>query len=270
VKLTVGFSPCPNDTFIFDALIHHKIDTEGYEFTPILDDVEKLNQRAFRSELDITKTSYHAYIFLRDHYALLNSGSALGSHCGPLLIAKNPMDPEHLSEARIGIPGKYTTANLLLQLFLKKKLRCREYVFSDIENALLKDEIDAGVIIHESRFTFASKGLIQIQDLGEFWETHTHTPIPLGGIVMKKSLGPAEIAACDRILRRSVQFAMDHPDSSRDYVRRHAQELDDAVIQSHIALYVNPYTLDLGEAGKTAVDRLLREADEIIRAPQIS
>ncbi len=263
MKLTVGFSTCPNDTFIFDALVHRKVDTGGLEFIPVLEDVETLNRRALAGELDITKISYHAYTYVRDRYALLNSGSALGNKCGPLLIAKNKIAPETLEDLRIGIPGKYTTANLLLQLYLKRKLHCREFVFSEIEDALLENEIDAGVIIHENRFTYRSKGLIKIEDLGEFWESKTRLPIPLGGIVIKKELGQDALKAFDGILKRSVQFAFDHPASSKDYVKHHAQAMEDAIIQSHIELYVNAYTLDLGETGRAAVERLLEEAGAV-------
>jgi 1,4-dihydroxy-6-naphthoate synthase len=270
MKLTVGFSTCPNDTFIFDALIHRKIDTEGLEFEPVLEDVEKLNLRALNGELDVTKVSYHAYFYLREKYALLNAGSALGNNCGPLLIARNPIDPSALSESRIGIPGKFTTANLLLQLYLGKNMNCREMIFSDIEGALLSKTIDAGVIIHESRFTYGSLGLAKIQDLGEFWESRTHLPIPLGGILIKKNLGEGMIAKFDNILKRSIQFAFDFPDSSKQYVKTYAQKLDDEVIQNHIDLYVNSFTLDLGVTGQRAVHRFIAEADKVLAGSQIA
>lgn len=263
-KLSIGYSTCPNDTFIFDAMVHGKIDTEGLEFEPALEDVEKLNTRAFKGELDITKISYHAWVYLQQSYSLLNSGSALGNNCGPLLICKHEIDPLQLSPEKIGIPGKFTTANLLLQLYLGKRLNAKEYLFSEIESALLNDEIDAGVIIHESRFTYEQKGLKKIQDLGEYWETKTGLPIPLGGIAAKKELGSELKEKIDRVLKRSVQYAFDHPDSSREYVRKHAQEMNEEVIHEHISLYVNAYTLELGENGKKAVFRLLSAAGQVL------
>lgn len=262
--LSIGYSTCPNDTFIFDAMIHGKIDTEDIRFEPVLEDVENLNQRAFREVLDISKISYHAYVYLQTKYALLNSGSALGHNCGPLLICKNNVNISEVPPTRIGIPGKYTTANLLLQLFLKKKIDARAFLFSEIETALLKEEIDAGVIIHENRFTFEAKGLRKIQDLGEFWESKTRLPIPLGGIVIKKKLGEEFLKKMNRILKRSVQFAFDNPESSRDYVKKHAQEMNESVMQNHIQLYVNAYTLDLGETGKKAVERLITASNDLL------
>ncbi|KAB2879361.1 1,4-dihydroxy-6-naphthoate synthase [bacterium] len=262
--LTVGYSTCPNDTFIFDAMIHGKIDTEDLRFEPELADVENLNMRAFKQELDISKLSYHAYLFLRDQYALLNSGSALGRNCGPLLISKKVVNIKNLTPAHIGIPGKYTTANLLLQLYLRKKIDAKIFLFSDIETALINGEIEAGVIIHENRFTYEAKGLKRIQDLGEFWESQTKLPIPLGGIVVKKQFSVDLQQKIDRILKRSVQFAFDNPESSREYVRKHAQEMSDDVMLSHIALYVNNYTLDLGKTGHTAVERLLTVSSDIL------
>jgi 1,4-dihydroxy-6-naphthoate synthase len=262
-SFTLGYSTCPNDTFIFDAMVHHKIDTEGLEFKPLLEDVEKLNHRAFLEELDITKLSYHAYFYLQDKYKLLSCGSALGNNCGPLVISKNKVDPHTLHPSEIGIPGRYTTANFLLQLYMGKKLEAKEYLFSDIESALLRDEIKAGVIIHETRFTYASKGLQKIQDLGEFWEGRTQMPIPLGGIVVRKDLGQKFQEKIERILKRSVQFALDHPESSRNYVTEHAQEMSDEVMRRHIELYVNSYTLELGNTGRAAVDRMLNEAQRL-------
>lgn len=262
-KLSIGYSTCPNDTFIFDAMVHGKINTEGLSFEPVLEDVEKLNTRAFQEELDITKISYHTWVYLQKSYSLLNSGSALGNNCGPILISKYELNPLQLVPEKIGIPGKFTTANLLLQLFLGKRMNAKEFLFSDIETALLNEEIDAGVIIHESRFTYEHKGLKKIQDLGEYWEKTTGLPIPLGGIVVRKELGTDLKDTIDRILKRSVQYAFDHPGSSRDYVKKHAQEMSEDVMNSHIALYVNAHTLDLGEVGNKAVSRLMTAAAEL-------
>jgi len=185
MKLTLGFSPCPNDTFIFDAMVHGRIDTEGLEFDYFLADVEELNRKAFASEVDITKMSYHAYAYVADNYLILDSGSALGHKNGPLLISKRILQPSELAGARIAIPGKYTTANLLLSIAWPEALNKTEYLFSDIENALLNEEVDAGLIIHETRFTYYKKGLHKIADMGEYWEKLSGMPIPLGAIVIK-------------------------------------------------------------------------------------
>ena len=207
MKLTLGFSPCPNDTFIFDALIHHKIDTEGLEFEVIMEDVEALNQRAFNQELDVTKLSYHAFAFLVEKYALLNSGSALGNGVGPLLIAKNKNVENVINQSVIAIPGKYTTANFLFSLAYPEAKNKQEIVFHDIEAAILRGSVDAGVIIHENRFTYQERGFVKILDLGEFWESTTGLPIPLGGIVINRKF-PVEIQQkMDRVLQKSVRYA---------------------------------------------------------------
>src|SRR6201746_2394095 len=230
MKLTLGFSPCPNDTFIFDALIHHKIDTEGLEFEVFYDDVETLNQKAFRGELDITKLSYHAFAYVADKYVLLDSGSALGYGVGPMLICKGDEDElrKRLSEpdstVKIGIPGKYTTANFLLGLAFPNAKNKVELVFSDIENAVLEGRVDVGLIIHENRFTYQDKGLKKIIDLGDYWEQLTGLAIPLGGIVANRKL-PLDIQhKINRILRRSVEFAFENPKSGLEFIRSHAQE----------------------------------------------
>ena len=213
MKLTLGFSPCPNDTFIFDALIHHKIDTEGLEFEVFYDDVETLNQKAFRGDLDITKLSYHAFAYVADRYVLLDAGSALGFGVGPLLISKREMPVAELDNAKhkIGIPGKYTTANFLLGLALPNATNKQEMVFSEIEDALLDEKIDAGLIIHENRFTYQNKGLKKIIDLGDYWEKLIGCAIPLGGIVANRKL-PLDIQhKINRILKKSVEFAFANP-----------------------------------------------------------
>ena len=188
MNFTLGFSPCPNDCFIFDALVNKKIDTHGINFTLIMEDVEALNNRAFKADLDITKLSYHAFIYLTNTYNLLNSGSALGFNCGPLLIQDSRFKIQNFETAKIAIPGKYTTANFLLSLAYPKAKNKVELVFNDIENAVLTQKVDAGLIIHENRFTYQEKGLEKIIDLGEFWESLIQAPIPLGGIVVKKSI----------------------------------------------------------------------------------
>lgn len=262
MKLTLGYSPCPNDTFIFDAMVHHKIDTEGLEFEVQLGDVEQLNQKAFATELDITKLSYHAYAHLLDSYALLTSGSALGNNCGPLLIAKHTIPMEELVNKTIAIPGKYTTANFLLSLALPDAKNKQEMLFSKIEPAVLEATVDAGLIIHENRFTYQEKGLIKLIDLGEWWEQKTQLPIPLGGIVVKRQLPTDLQQKINRVLRRSIQFAFDQPEASLAYVQQHAQEMSTAVVQQHINLYVNDYSINLGTKGKAAVQHLFDKAIE--------
>lgn len=262
MKLSLGFSPCPNDTFIFDALVHQKIDTEGLEFDIILADVEELNQKAFAGQLDVTKLSYHAFAHLLHHYALLDAGSALGRNCGPLLIAKRPMTEAEVNAATIAIPGRYTTANFLLGLAYPAATDKREMLFSDIEQAVLRDEVEAGLIIHENRFTYQDKGLVKIQDLGEFWESSTGFPIPLGGIVVRRSLPLPVQEAVNRVVARSVAYAQAHPQATRPYVAAHAQEMDEAVMYAHIGLYVNDFTLHLGTEGRAAVGHLFHEAHQ--------
>ena len=192
MKLTLGFSPCPNDTFIFDALVHHKIDVEGLDFEVVLADVEELNKKAFKQELDITKMSYHAYGYLTDSYVLLDAGSALGEGCGPILVAHPDMKTLDLSTSKFAIPGKYTTANFLLSIAHPEMINKTEMLFSDIESAVLDRKVDAGLIIHENRFTYQEKGLVKLLDLGEYWEKETGKLIPLGGITIKRDL-PKEV-----------------------------------------------------------------------------
>jgi 1,4-dihydroxy-6-naphthoate synthase len=268
MKLTLGFSPCPNDTFIFDALIHHKIDTEGLDFEVFYDDVETLNQKAFRGELDITKLSYHAFAYIVDRYVLLDAGSALGFGVGPMLICKD--DPEQLysrlktqgSELKIGIPGKYTTANFLLGLAFPEATNKVELVFSDIENAVLEGRVDAGLIIHENRFTYQDKGLKKIIDLGDYWEKETGCAIPLGGIVANRNLPEDVQHKINRVLRKSVEFAFANPKSGIEFIRQHAQEMSEEVMYKHIELYVNKYSIDLGEEGRKAIQLMFDTALE--------
>lgn len=256
MKLTLGFSPCPNDTFIFDALVHNRIDTEGLTFELVMEDVEALNHRALRHELAVTKLSYHAFAYLVDAYALLESGSALGNGVGPLLIAKSQDAEKAINQSIIAIPGTYTTANFLFSLAYPKAQSKKEYVFHDIEGAVLRGDVAAGVIIHENRFTYQNHGLIKLMDLGEFWEQTTQKPIPLGGIVVRRDL-PLEVQQkMERVMRRSVQYAFADPNASYDFVAQHAQEMDETVRQKHIDLYVNHFTEGLGEEGRAAVTTL--------------
>lgn len=261
-KLTLGFSPCPNDTFIFDAMVHDKIETEGLEFEVVLGDVEELNDQAFQQKLDITKLSYHAMAFCLDHYQLLNAGSALGSGVGPLLIAKKELTEKEVNSAKIAIPGKFTTANFLLSLAYPQAQNKQEVLFSEIERMVLSGEVDAGLIIHENRFTYAQKGLKKIIDLGDFWESHSGSLIPLGGIVTRRSFDSELQQKIDRVLKRSILYAAAHPSASKNYVRMHAQEMDEGVTKQHIDLYVNQYSIDLGIEGRTAVETLFEKAIE--------
>jgi 1,4-dihydroxy-6-naphthoate synthase len=266
MKLTLGFSPCPNDTFIFDALIHHKIDTEGLDFDVIFDDVETLNQKAFRGELDITKLSFHAFAYVADNYVLLDAGSALGFGVGPMLISKREIAKSQISDLRsqirIGIPGKYTTANFLLSLAFPEATNKKEIIFSGIEDAVLNEEIDLGLIIHENRFTYQDKGLKKVIDLGEYWENLTGCAIPLGGIVIKREL-PVDIKhKVNRVIRKSIEFAFQNPKSGLEFIRKHAQEMSEEVMYKHIELYVNRYSIDLGTEGRKAVTLLFNTALE--------
>ncbi len=262
MNLSLGFSPCPNDCFIFDALIQKKIDSQGIDFTVVMEDVEALNNRAFKQELDITKLSYHAFIYLTKHYALLNSGSALGFNCGPLLVQSAKHKVENIDKAHIAIPGKYTTANFLLSLAYPNAKNKTELLFSDIENAVITHKVDAGLLIHENRFTYHKKGLMKIIDLGEFWESLINAPIPLGGIVVKRTIDLKLQKTIDSLIKQSVEFAFANPESCMAYVKQHAQEMDEEVMKKHIALYVNQFSVDLGEVGKNAVNILFKKAFE--------
>ncbi|OFX84433.1 MAG: 1,4-dihydroxy-6-naphthoate synthase [Bacteroidetes bacterium GWF2_33_16] len=259
-KISLGFSSCPNDTFIFDAMVHHKIDTEGLEFDIIMADVEELNKRALNQELDVTKISYHAFAYISDNYCLLDSGSALGKNNGPLLISKRKIYPDEINDLKIAIPGKHTTANLLFSVAYPRATNKTEYVFSKIEDVVLSDEVDAGLIIHENRFTYEKKGLRKIIDLGEYWENETHLPIPLGGIAVKRNLDSNIQLKINRILKSSVEFAFKNPKTGYLYIKKNAQELDEEVIYKHINLYVNNFSLDLGKEGREAIQVLYKKA----------
>jgi 1,4-dihydroxy-6-naphthoate synthase len=264
MKLSLGYSPCPNDCFIFDALIHKKIDTEGLEFNVLLEDVETLNRKALKGELDITKLSFHAFAYVMDTYILLRAGSALGFNCGPLLIQDSRIKSQkNRNEWKVAIPGKMTTANFLLSLAYPEITNKIEYVFSDIEDAVLRGEVDAGLIIHENRFTYEQKGLSKIRDLGEYWDSQIHAPIPLGGIVIKRSFDEPLQQKVNRLIRKSVEYAFAHPESSMPYVREHAQEMDEQVMKKHIALYVNDFSVDLQEQGVKAIHKMFDKAKEL-------
>jgi 1,4-dihydroxy-6-naphthoate synthase len=262
MRLTLGFSPCPNDCFMFDAMVHRRIDLDGLEFDVRLADIEALNMAAFAGEADVTKLSFHAYAYCADRYVLLDAGSALGRNCGPLLISKRPISKEEVAAGslRIAIPGHYTTARFLLGLAFPAARNTTEVLFSEIEGALLDGAYDAGLIIHENRFTYEARGLKKIIDLGEYWESETGAAIPLGGIVVRRSLPEDVRQRVNRVMRRSVEYAFAHRADSLPFVRAHAQEMSEDVMYRHIDLYVNDYSIDLGAEGKRAVEVLFTRA----------
>lgn len=261
--LSLGYSPCPNDTFIFYALVHGKIDTGDLKFNESLLDVETLNQKALKDELDITKVSYNAFGNLRDDYCLLRSGGALGRGCGPLVVASKECEMKDLKGKTIAIPGELTTAYLLLQLYDPDfKNNAQAMPFNEIIEAVKNGKVDAGLIIHESRFTYPSYGLKKIIDLGQWWEKETGLPIPLGCIIAKRSLGNELLDKVDMLVKESVKYAFSHRDEPMKYIKKHSQELDDSIVCEHINLYVNEYTIDIGDDGIKAVRKLLDMAEE--------
>ena len=262
MTLELAYSPCPNDTFIFDALVHGRVDREGLSFAPLLADVEELNHRAFGTAYPVTKLSYHALAHVQDRYRLLDAGSALGEGIGPLLIAGGQLTREQIVAGPIAIPGEYTTAAFLLRLAFPQARDLRPYVFSDIEPAIRAGEVAAGVIIHENRFTYAERGFALLLDLGGYWETTTRLPIPLGGIAVRRDLPVDLQERLGRVLRRSVEHALAHPADSATYVAAHAQEMSAEVQYRHIRTYVNDYSVSLGERGRRAVEVLLDTAAE--------
>lgn len=262
MKLTLGFSPCPNDTFIFEAMVHGRIDTEGTEFDWFLADVEELNHRAMEGSVDVTKMSFHAYALAASRYLLLDSGSALGHKNGPLVISRHKMYPDELNEVLIAIPGKYTTANLLFSIFWPGATRKREYLFSDIPEAVLSGETDAGLIIHETRFTYKAMGLKMVADTGEYWDRLTGMPLPLGGIVVSRGVDEITAHKVNRAIRRSIEYAYADPSASVDFIRKNARETDPLVTKEHIKLYVNSFSLSLGQEGRSAIERLFALAIE--------
>ena len=254
MKLTLGFSPCPNDTFIFDALIHQKIDTESLDFEVVFADVEQLNKWAFDGKLDVTKLSYNAFTHCIDKYILLDSGSALGRNCGPILLKK--AETILTPDSKIAIPGEYTTANMLFSISNPEYTNKVDTLFSEIENDVLSGKADAGLIIHENRFTYQDKGLEKVKDLGEFWEEKTGLPIPLGGIVVNRDLSFEVQKKFERVLRKSVKYAFENRGSSSEFVKCHAQEMETEVIDAHINLYVNEFSVSLGEEGRMSVEKV--------------
>lgn len=251
--LTFGFSPCPNDTFAFHAIVHGLVNAP-FRVEPVLLDIEELNRRAHESELDLTKLSVGAFGAVGDRYRLLRSGAALGHGAGPLVVAR---EPRSLGGARIAIPGRDTTAFLLLRLATAALGEIVEVRYDRILAAVEAGEVDAGLVIHESRFTYRDHGLVQVADLGEWWELETGLPVPLAGICARADIDNVTAAAAESAIRASVEYAFAHPEASRDYVRTHSQELSDDICDAHIALYVNNFSVDLGDEGLQAIEALV-------------
>ena len=256
-KLSLGYSTCPNDTFIFEALVNGRISSPLQWQQPCLEDVETLNAWAIVQKLDVTKISCHALAYILDQYCVLSAGAALGRGCGPLLVANQPVELNSLAGKRVAIPGKYTTAALLLQLLLPRCLELVEMRFDLIMEAIRRQEVDAGVIIHESRFTYQDMGLFCLQDLGEWWEQATGQPIPLGCIVARRSLGRETIRLIEKQIAQSLDFARRYPEISLPYIRQYSQEMTDEVMRNHIELYVNSYSIALGDEGYKAIAAFL-------------
>lgn len=258
MKLTIGFSPCPNDTFIFDALMNGKIESAGLKFEPVLEDVETLNQWALEGKLDITKLSFPALFHSLNHYVLMDSGSALGNGVGPLLVAAKPMDPSDpsIDQKKIQLPGLNTTAHLLFSFAYPHAQHKQFGIFSGIEEAVINGQADLGVIIHENRFTYQDKGLFKVMDLGEHWEEKMNSPIPLGGIAIKRSVEKDIALKVQSLIRKSLEFAFGNYPLVTDYVKSHSQSMSEDVMRKHIDLYVNQHSISLGETGKTAINTL--------------
>jgi 1,4-dihydroxy-6-naphthoate synthase len=263
MKLTLGFSPCPNDTFIFDALVNKKIDTEGLDFEAVLEDVETLNQWTLQGKLDITKLSFPAFFQSLDKYVMLDSGSALGKGVGPLLIKNSPPDGragkfkiQNIAEHTIALPGVNTTANLLFSFAYPEAKNKKFMIFSAIEDAVINGETDLGVIIHENRFTYQQRGLQKVKDLGEYWEEKMKVPIPLGGIVIKRNFDRTISVQVEKLIRKSIEYSFKNYPVISDYVKLHSQTMSEHVMRQHIDLYVNNYSLSLGQEGRSAIETL--------------
>lgn len=275
MKLTIGFSPCPNDTFIFDALVNNKIDTDGIEFEAVLEDVQTLNEMAIAGKLDITKISYGSLPLILEHYVVLSSGSALGNGVGPLLIAPIDIPSPAVRHCTIAIPGRHTTAHVLFSLayseatnkvFLRYN-EIEEYVLSNTGSLENIQSVKLGVIIHENRFTYQEKGLFKITDLGTFWEEETGLPIPLGGIVAKRALGSDIKSKTQSLIRKSLEYSYAHDEVLSDFVKENSQEMSEDVMRKHIELYVNDFSIDLGDEGKNAIKKFLQIHGQINKLP---
>ncbi len=261
-KIRLGFSTCPNDTFMFDALVNGRINNKGLETEVTMADIEQLNRMILAGELDISKISFAAYPAVSGNYLIMNAGSAVGYHNGPLIVSRHKVYPDELAGLKVAIPGIHTTANYLLSILFPEVTEKTEFLFSDIEEVVLSGEADAGLLIHETRFTYQKKGLKKIADLGEEWESNFAVPVPLGGIIIRKDLGEAIIKKADQLMKDSVAFAMANPSASANFVKKHAQDMTDDVIRKHIGLYVNDFSADLGEKGKKAIEFLFTKGRE--------
>jgi len=257
MKINIGFSTCPNDTYIFDALVNGKIDTQGLIFSPVLADVEELNLMAQEGAIDVTKMSYHAYGHVSSFFKVLDAGSALGRGNGPLVVSKRKIYPDEVPHARIAIPGELTTANFLTGIAFPEAKNKKAYLFSDIEEVVLSNEADIGILIHENRFTYSNRGLKLIMDLGDFWEKKTGMPIPLGGIVVNRRIPDDLQLLIQKLIRESLAFAHENPGSAMEYMRKYAQEMREDILLKHVETFVNDYSLSLGPEGRAAINKLL-------------
>ncbi|WP_018614127.1 1,4-dihydroxy-6-naphthoate synthase [Segetibacter koreensis] len=257
MKFTIGFSPCPNDTFIFDALVNKKIDTEDFDFEVLLEDVQTLNLWAINGKLDVSKISYGVLPLVLEKYSLLRSGGALGKGVGPLLISKDQNTLSSIEGSTIAIPGINTTAHMLFSYAFPKANKKQFLVFNEIEDAVLTGKADAGVIIHENRFTYQDRRLVKLMDLGELWEQRTKAPIPLGGIIVRKEFDGEVKQKLERLIRRSLEYSLKNYPVISDFVSRHSQEMSEDIMRKHIDLYVNDFSIDIGEKGKRAIKKLL-------------
>ncbi|MCX7792782.1 MAG: 1,4-dihydroxy-6-naphthoate synthase [Thermodesulfovibrionales bacterium] len=267
MKLTIGFSSCPNDTLIFYGLVNKKIESDII-FKEFIEDVETLNERAISGDLDVTKVSVAAYLKVKDKYELLNSGAAIGRGCGPLIVTKELSSIRELQGSEIAIPGRLTTANLLFKAYVKKNYGSFSFIpkfmtFDKIIPSVCRGDVKAGIIIHESRFTYEKAGLMSLIDLGEWWEKDTGLPIPLGCLIAKKSLGKDLIKKIDSLIHNSVIYGLEHLKEVLPYIKSHSQELSEDVIMKHIRLYVNDFTIDMGSHGREAIERL-KNMEEVL------
>ena len=267
MKLSLGFSPCPNDTFIFDALVNKKIDTGDIDFNVVLEDVESLNRMALQDKLDISKISYGVLPRIIPAYRVLDAGGALGQGVGPILVSASPIDIDTVPDLSIALPGFHTTAHMLFNLAFPQAIKKVYMKFSDIEDAVLSGETNLGVLIHENRFTYQQKGLHKVIDLGEYWEQNTHCPIPLGGIVMNRQFDVELMNTINSLIRESIEYSRKTYPVLSDFVKQHSQEMEEDVMRKHIDLYVNDYSLSLGSKGRAAVWQLLDVASHFIPPP---
>lgn len=270
MKLSLGFSTCPNDTYIFDALVNRRISNSDFEFSLHLADVEELNKMVLNQDIDVSKISYGAYPALSDNYVVLDAGSAIGRANGPLLVSKHKIYPDEIDGLKIAIPGLHTTANLLFSVAFPNAKNKKEYLFSDIEEVILSNECDAGLLIHENRFTYEARGLKKVFDIGELWESRFGHMVPLGGIVARRSLPAPILRKLSDAIADSVRFAFAYPDASKNFVCQNAQAMDSEVMQRHIKLYVNEFSENLGKEGRDSIQFMFQEGQKAGLLPEIT